>query len=51
MQTNNSPDFAGHINICEDMQQVEQKYPLNEVLYSGELVTPAYIRYMQIGYK
>jgi hypothetical protein len=51
MQTNDSPDFAGHINICEDMQQVEQKYPLSDVLYSGELVTPVYTRFMQIGYK
>jgi len=51
MQTNNSPDFAGHVNICEDMQQVEQKYPLSDVLYSGELVTPVYTRFMQIGYK
>lgn len=51
MQTNNSPDFAGHINTCKDMQQVEQKYPLSTVLFSGELVTPVYTRFMQIGYK
>lgn len=51
MQTNDSPDFAGHTNICKDMHQVEQKYPLSEVLYSGELVTPVYTRFMQIGYK
>lgn len=51
MQTNNSPDFAGHVNVCKDMQEVEQKYPLSDVLYSGELVTPVYTRFMQIGYK
>ena len=51
MQTNNSPDFAGHINTCNNMQEVEQKYPMRKVLYSGELTTPVYTRFMQIGYK
>ena len=51
MQTNNSPDFAGHINTCNNMQEVEQKYPMRKVLYSGELATPVYTRFMQIGYK
>lgn len=51
MQTNNSPDFAGHINTCNSMQEVKQKYPMREVIYAGELVTPVYTRFMQIGYK
>ena len=51
MQTNNSPDFEGHINICETIDDMINKYPLTNTLYIGELITPAYTRYMQIGYK
>jgi len=51
MQTNNSPDFDGHINICDSVSDMQSKYPLSDVKFSGELVTPAYTRYMQIGYK
>jgi hypothetical protein len=51
MQTNNSPDFDGHINICEDVEHMRIKYPLTKTHFVGQLVTPAYTRYMQIGYK
>lgn len=51
MQTNNSPDFDGHINICEDIEEMQTKYPLSQTKYVGELITPAYTRYMQIGFK
>ena len=51
MQTNNSPEFEGHINICESIDDMINKYPLSNTLYIGELITPAYTRYMQIGYK
>ena len=51
MQTNNSPEFEGHINICETIDDMSNKYPLSNTLYIGELITPAYTRYMQIGYK
>ena len=50
MQTNDSPDYDGHINTCASMDEVREKYPMRDCLYSGELVTPAYTRYMQIGY-
>lgn len=51
MQTNNSTEFDGHINVCYTAHEMQQKYPLSNTLYCGEMITPAYTRYMQIGYK
>ena len=51
MQTNNSEEFEGHINTCESVEAMQEKYPLAQTLYAGELITPAYTRFMQIGYK
>lgn len=51
MQTNNSEEFEGHINTCKDVKEMQEKYPLSQTNYVGELVTPAYTRFMQIGYK
>ena len=51
MQTNNSEEFDGHINPCYTQKEMQAKYPLSETLYVGALETPAYTRYMQIGYK
>ena len=51
MQTNNSEEFEGHINTCEDVKEMQEKYPLSQTHYVGELITPAYTRFMQIGYK
>jgi hypothetical protein len=51
MQTNDSEEFEGHINTCNSTGEMQDKYPLSQTFYVGELVTPAYTRYMQIGYK
>jgi len=51
MQTNNSEEFEGHVNTCKSIDEMQLKYPLTNPLYVGELITPAYTRYMQIGYK
>ncbi|MDA8842163.1 hypothetical protein N9N08_00625 [bacterium] len=51
MQTNNSPDFEGHINPVASLNEMEALYPLRKSMYSGQLVTPSYTRFMQIGYK
>lgn len=51
MQTNNSEEFEGHINTCESVEEMQLKYPLSQTRYVGELITPAYTRFMQIGYK
>jgi hypothetical protein len=37
--------------VCYTAQEMQQKYPLSNTLYCGEMITPAYTRYMQIGYK
>jgi len=53
MQTNNSEDYDGHINTCSSIADVQRKYPLDvrRSSYVGEMITPAYTRFMQIGYK
>ena len=51
MQSNNSPEFDGHINTCNDLEDFKAKYPLKKSLFAGELHTPAYTRFMQLGYK
>ena len=51
MQSNNSPDFDGHINTCSDLEHFKAKYPMSNIKFAGELKTPAYTRFMQIGYK
>jgi|TARA_B110000858_G_scaffold41072_1_gene46808 hypothetical protein len=51
MQTNNSPDFEGHINPVASLNEMEALYPLRKSMYSGQLVTPSYTRFMQIGWK
>lgn len=51
MQTNNSPDFDGHINTCSSRKEMQQRYPLRDILFEGKLELPIYTRYMQIGFK
>ena len=51
MQTNNKEEFDGHINVCYTIEEMQEKYPLSKILYTGSLETPAYTRFMQIGYK
>lgn len=49
MQTNNSDLYDGHINTCASVNEMQEKYPLTEILYAGSMETPAYTRFMQIG--
>ena len=51
LQTNDSPDFDGHINICNSLDDMKDKYPKRSVKYAGSLKTPVYTRFMQVGYK
>ena len=51
MQTNNSEEFDGHINPCYTVEDMKEKYPLSQLHYVGAMETPAYTRFMQIGYK
>ena len=50
MQTNNSPNFDGHINCVDSIETMRAQYPMRATIYAGEMVTPAYTRYMQIGF-
>lgn len=51
MQTNNFKDWHEHVNCVTSVKDMQEKYPLTETLYAGELITPAYTRFMQIGRK
>ena len=51
MQTNDSEGYAGHINTCKSIEEMFEKYPMEKRLYAGIMKTPAYTRFMQIGYK
>ena len=51
MQTNDSPDFDGHVNTCDSIEEMQERYPLSNTMYVGSITTPAYTRFMQIGYR
>lgn len=51
MQTNDSEEFDGHINVCYTAEEMQEKYPLTTTYFVGSLKTPSYTRHMQIGYK
>lgn len=51
MQTNDSEGFEGHINTCKTIEDMFYKYPMQKRMYAGALKTPAYTRFMQIGYR
>lgn len=51
MQTNNSEGYMGHINTCKSIEEMFDKYPMQKRLYAGIMKTPAYTRFMQIGYR
>ena len=51
LQTNNYFDNEQHVNCVENLNKAIEKYPMSEVLYSGEIDTHLYQRYMIIGEK
>lgn len=51
MQTNNYFAWTQeHVNCVDSMETMMKQYPMRNIVYAGEMVTPAYTRYMQIGY-
>lgn len=40
-----------HVNCCKDLEDVKKKYPMQSILYEGELDTHLYNRFMLIGVK
>lgn len=51
LQTNDYFSNEQHINCCHNLQEVIEKYPMQELYYSGELDTELYKRFMLIGKK
>jgi hypothetical protein len=51
LQTNDYFENEQHSNCCKDLEDAKKKYPMQEVLYEGELDTQLYNRFMLIGYK
>jgi len=49
LQSNNFFEGADHVNCVSSKEEFEKQASLKEILYSGELVTPMYTRYMIIG--
>jgi len=50
MQSNNNTRLDGHINCVDSIDTMKAQYPMSYIIYAGEIITPAYTRYMQIGY-
>tara|TARA_Y100001972_G_C7657553_1_gene331221 strand:- start:1166 stop:2089 length:924 start_codon:yes stop_codon:yes gene_type:complete len=51
LQTNDYFENAQHHNCCKDLDHALKKYPVSELLYSGEIDTQLYKRFMIIGHK
>ena len=49
LQSNNFFTGEDHINCVNNIEEFLEQAKLKEVLYSGEMVTPMYTRYMIIG--
>ena len=44
-------DNEQHVNCCKDLEEVKSKYPMQSIMYAGELETYMYNRFMLIGIK
>jgi hypothetical protein len=51
LQTNDYFDNEQHTNCCKDLRDAKSKYPMSSIMYSGELETFLYNRFMLIGIK
>lgn len=51
LQTNDYFENEQHSNCCKDLEEVKSKYPMNSIVYEGELDTQLYNRFMLIGIK
>lgn len=49
IQTNNFHKIEDHINTVHSLDEMKMKYPMDEILYEGELELNGYTRYMLIG--
>jgi hypothetical protein len=51
LQTNDYFSNPQHSNCCEDLEAAKKKYPMDNIVYAGELDTHLYNRFMLIGIK
>tara|TARA_B110000495_G_scaffold55030_1_gene46269 strand:- start:549 stop:1604 length:1056 start_codon:yes stop_codon:yes gene_type:complete len=51
LQTNDYFENPQHSNCCKDLEEAKAKYPMQSVIYEGELDTELYNRFMLIGIK
>ena len=51
LHTNDYFENEQHLNCCRDLEEVKRKYPMQSIMYEGELDTQLYNRFMLIGVK
>jgi hypothetical protein len=51
LQNNNFVEKDEHVNIVRSLEEFERKYPMQTILYKGQLDCGLYTRYMLIGMK
>lgn len=51
LHTNDYFDNEQHSNCCKDLEEAKSKYPMQSIMYEGELETYLYNRFMLIGIK
>jgi len=51
LQTNDYFDNPQHSNCVKDLEEAKNKYPMQSIMYEGELDTHLYNRFMLIGVK
>lgn len=51
LHTNDYFENEQHSNCCKDLNEVKSKYPMQSIMYEGELDTSLYNRFMLIGIK
>lgn len=51
LHTNDYFENEQHSNCCKDLEEVKSKYPMQSIMYEGELDTNLYNRFMLIGVK
>lgn len=51
LQTNNYFSNEQHVNCVDGVASAVEKYPFSQLIYSGELETEMYTRYMLLGIK
>lgn len=51
LQTNDYFSNPQHSNCCKDLEEAKAKYPMQSIMYEGELDTNLYNRFMLIGIK